>query len=191
LQTNLLVLDDVFSGLDADTEEQVFRQVFGPDGLLRRRSCTVVLCTHSIKHIPAADYIIALGDGTIAEQGSYSQLIARQGYIQRLGLSGSLDSSASSEKSTSEKSVRETDFKSLHATTTDTSALEPETDILRQVGDKTVYKHYFKSMGLVLAASSLLFAALFGFFTNFPTICELYVFRRQSPRDLKNQHTKQ
>jgi len=32
---------------------------------------------------------------------------------------------------------------------------------------------YFKSMGLFLAACSLFFAALWGFFTNFPTICEL------------------
>ncbi|KAI7978013.1 hypothetical protein EIK77_009553 [Talaromyces pinophilus] len=181
LQTNLLVLDDVFSGLDADTEEQVFRQVFGPDGLLRRRHCTVILCTHSIKHIPAADYIIALGDGTIAEQGSYAQLIARQGYVQRLGLSGSLDSSSSSEKSIAEKSIRETDPQLLHTTKTNTSALEPETDTLRQVGDKSVYKHYFKSMGLLLAAFSILFAAVFGFFTNFPTICELIVSLGRNP----------
>ncbi|KAH1782267.1 hypothetical protein KXX36_001503, partial [Aspergillus fumigatus] len=37
LPSDFLIPDDVFSGLDADTEEQVFRQVFGPDGLLRRR----------------------------------------------------------------------------------------------------------------------------------------------------------
>lgn len=173
LQTNLLVLDDVFSGLDADTEEQVFRKVFGPDGILRRRRCTVVLCTHSIKHIPAADYIIVLEDGTIVEQGSYDQLATRQGYIQRLGLSRSPDSSAPSQKSIPDKSVREANPQVLHTTTTNTSVLETDTDILRQVGDKSVYKHYFKSMGLFLAALSLLFAALFGFFTNFPTICEL------------------
>lgn len=181
LQTNLLVLDDVFSGLDADTEEQVFRQVFGPDGLLRRRRCTVVLCTHSIKHIPAADYIIVLGDGTIVEQGSYAQLATRQGYIQRLGLSASLDSSASSEGSISENSFREANPQFIQTTMTNKSALEPETEVLRQVGDKSVYKHYFKSMGVYLAALSILFAALLGFFTNFPTICELIVSLDNNP----------
>lgn len=65
LQSDLLVLDDIFSGLDADTEEQVFRQVFGLDGLLRRRRSTVVLCTHSVRHLPAADYIIALGEAPL------------------------------------------------------------------------------------------------------------------------------
>ncbi|EED19910.1 ABC multidrug transporter, putative [Talaromyces stipitatus ATCC 10500] len=170
LQSDLLVLDDVFSGLDADTEEQVFRQVFGSNGLLRRRRCTVVLCTHSIKHLPAADYIIALGDGTILEQGSYDELVARQGYIKRLGLSGSLDSSASSDKSTSMKGIREVNSQLLRTTTINISSSEPDTDSSRQVGDKTVYIHYFKSMGWFLAACSLFLAALWGFFSTFPNI---------------------
>ncbi|RYP55071.1 hypothetical protein DL769_010249 [Monosporascus sp. CRB-8-3] len=170
LQSDLLVLDDIFSGLDADTEEQVFRRVFGPDGLLRRRRSTVVLCTHSVRHLPAADYIIALGDGTVVEQGSFDELMTRQGYVQRLGLRGSSDSDASSNKTTSKKSVRESKPQLLHTTTTNTSSLAPHTDESRQLGDKTVYKHYFKSMGLFVAASSLFFAALWGFFTNFPTI---------------------
>ncbi|EDU40986.1 ABC transporter [Pyrenophora tritici-repentis Pt-1C-BFP] len=68
LQADLFILDDVFSGLDAETAEHVFNQVFGPNGLLRRRRTTVVLCTHSMLHLPAADHIIALGDGTVVAQ---------------------------------------------------------------------------------------------------------------------------
>ncbi|KIM98582.1 hypothetical protein OIDMADRAFT_181890 [Oidiodendron maius Zn] len=170
LQSDLLVLDDIFSGLDADTEEQVFRQVFGPGGLLRRRRSTVLLCTHSIRHLPAADYIITLGDGTVIEQGSFEKLMTRQGYVQRLGVGASSDSDPSHEKTTSKKSMRESETQLLHTMTTNTSSLTPDTAESRQVGDKTVYKHYFKSMGLLVAAFSLFFAALWGFFTNFPTI---------------------
>ncbi|RYP06754.1 hypothetical protein DL764_002951 [Monosporascus ibericus] len=170
LQSDLLVLDDIFSGLDADTEEQFFRRVFRPDGLLRRRRSTVVLCTNSIRHLPAADYIIALGDGTIVEQGSFDKLMTRQGYIQRLGLRDFSDSDASSEKMTSKTSLRESKPQLLHTTMTNTSCLAPHTDESRQAGDKTVYKHYFKSMGLFLAACSLFFAVLWGFFANFSTI---------------------
>jgi ABC-type multidrug transport system fused ATPase/permease subunit len=173
LQSDLLVLDDVFSGLDADTEEQVFQQVFGPDGLLRRRCSTVVLCTHSVRHLPAADNIIALGDGTVVEQGSFDKLTAGQGYVQRLGLKGFSDSDGSPEKMISQKNVQESNPQLLRRMTTNTSSLAPDADKLRQIGDKTVYKHYFKSMGLFLAACSLFFAALWGFFTNFATICEL------------------
>lgn len=170
LHSDLLVLDDIFSGLDADTEEQVFRLVFGPDGLLRRRRSTVVLCTHSIRHLPAADYIIALGDGSIVEQGNFDMLMARPGYVHSLGLKSSSDSDASSETSAPKKGTKQ---QLLHTTTTNTPSLELEADGSRQVGDKTVYKHYFKSMGLLLAASCFLFGILWGFFTNFPTICEL------------------
>jgi ABC-type bacteriocin/lantibiotic exporter with double-glycine peptidase domain len=78
LQKDLLVLDDVFNGLNAETEACVFEEVFGQHGLLRRREATVVLCTHSVRHLPAADYILMLGGGTIAAQGTFDQLKTSQ-----------------------------------------------------------------------------------------------------------------
>lgn len=45
------IFDDVFSGLDKATEQAVFTQVFGRDGLLRRNGTTVVLATHAGKPI--------------------------------------------------------------------------------------------------------------------------------------------
>ncbi|KAL4807422.1 P-loop containing nucleoside triphosphate hydrolase protein [Aspergillus unguis] len=86
LHSDFLVLDDVFSGLDADTEEQVFQQVFGPNGLLRERSTAVVLCIHSVRRLPAFDYVIVLQIGTVIEQGGFDDLLARPGYIQHFGL---------------------------------------------------------------------------------------------------------
>lgn len=172
LQTDLLILDDVFSGLDADTEEQVFRQTFGPDGLLRKRCSTVVLCTHSVRHLPASDHIIALGNGTVVEQGSFEELMSSQGYVQRLGLKSSSDSDASSQELGTKESPHESGLSLLHTSVTKISTRAPEADEARRAGDKTVYKHYFKSMGILLAASSLFFGALWGFFTNFPTICK-------------------
>ncbi|CAG8983983.1 hypothetical protein HYALB_00009585 [Hymenoscyphus albidus] len=169
LQADVLVLDDVFSGLDADTEKQVFRQVYAPGGLLRRRGSTVLLCTHSIRHLPSADYIITLGDGTIVEQGSYDELIASQGYVQRLRLGESANIDASSEEADLKS---ESSSSRLTMTVTNIASIVPHSDISRQVGDKTVYKHYVKSMGLIPAMCSLFFAALWGFLTNFPTIYE-------------------
>jgi ABC-type multidrug transport system fused ATPase/permease subunit len=173
LHADLLVLDDVFSGLDADTEDQVFRRVFGSNGLLRRRQATVVLCTHSISHLPAADHIIALGEGSIVEQGDFNQLIASGGYVHRLRSWESLDDKSSSEKFSSQV----TTHASEDPTTRKIESLSPTSihtiDAMRQGGDKSVYKHYLKSMGWVLAGLAIFFAALWGFFTNFPTICKL------------------
>ncbi|TGO14038.1 hypothetical protein BTUL_0059g00230 [Botrytis tulipae] len=157
LQSELLVLDDVFSGLDADTEEKVFQQVFGANGLLRKRRCTVVLCTHSVRHLPAADYIITLGEGTIVEQGSFNELMRKQGYVQRLGLKSSSDSEVLSEDITPKESVRRSEPHVLETTkTAETLSLAPEADKSRQMGDGTVYKHYFLSMGWFSAVCRLI-----------------------------------
>ncbi|KAH6867400.1 putative ABC multidrug transporter [Thelonectria olida] len=172
LQSDLLILDDIFSGLDADTEQQVFRQVFGPDGLLRRRRSTVVLCTHSVRYLPTADHVITLGDGGIIEQGDFASLITRQGYVQRLGLKDSSDSDDDISKETTATTRSSLGSQPNLPSTTPANAATHAEDAGedRRVGDKTVYKHYFKSMGLFVAACCLFLAALWGFFTNFPTI---------------------
>lgn len=46
---SLVVLDDVFSGLDAGTEEKFFNRLLGKQGLLRRNHVTVILVTHAGK----------------------------------------------------------------------------------------------------------------------------------------------
>ncbi|KAI9695824.1 MAG: hypothetical protein M1820_008379 [Bogoriella megaspora] len=158
LQADLLVLDDVFSGLDAETEEHVFEHVFGSHGLLRRRRATVVLCTHSVRHLPSADHIITLRQGTLVAQGNFDQLIASQDFRQ----------DAPAQESTSRTST-EPQPQSQPQQQPKLSAA-PTTDAARQVGDRTVYKHYIKSMGVFLAVCSGFFAALWGFFTNFPTV---------------------
>lgn len=171
LPSDMLVLDDVFSGLDADTEERVFQQVFGVNGILRRRRTTVVLCTHSVRHLPAANKIIVLNNGTIAEQGSFKQLTARQGYVQHLGLKVVSISDVLLEDTLSEQGV---ELPEASQPTLNTSDLVPLTDEGRQAGDGTVYKHYAKSIGFFLSICSLLFASLWGFFTNYPTIWLTY-----------------
>ncbi|KAF2462905.1 putative ABC multidrug transporter [Lindgomyces ingoldianus] len=163
LQADLLVLDDVFSGLDAETEEHVFDQVFGPQGLLRRRGTTVVLCTHSVRHLPSAHHIIVLGDGTIVAQGSFDQLRHSQGFHQY----------ASSQKSTPATSTEPQLDPRPHLPPTGITGKAspaPITDGARQVGDRMVYKHYIKSMGLSLAVCCALFDSLWGTLTNFPTV---------------------
>lgn len=79
------IFDDILSGLDTDTEQAVFDRVFGQSGLLKQQNAIVVLCTHSIRHLPSADHIIALGSGgDIVEQGKFSELSKNGLYIQSL-----------------------------------------------------------------------------------------------------------
>jgi ABC-type multidrug transport system fused ATPase/permease subunit len=166
LQTDLLILDDVFSGLDAETEEHVFDQVFGMHGLLRKRGATVVLCTNSLQHLRAADHIIVLGHGTVAAQGTFEQLQASQAFNHH----------TISQKSTPTKSKSSTESPAQsqpqlpEELETRTVSVAPNIDAARQIGDSSVYKHWIKSMGMPLALYSGIFAALWGFFTTFPTV---------------------
>ncbi|KAJ5200204.1 hypothetical protein N7472_005408 [Penicillium cf. griseofulvum] len=175
LHSELMILDDVFSGLDADTEEKVFQRVFGADGLLRKRKSTVVLCTHSIRHLPAADQIIALEDGLVVQQGSFDDLSSREGYIQRLKLNGVSDRESLRKESVpttrSEVEASKSELAQL-PTANDMIApsLAPEQISARQTGDGSVFKHYLKNMGWSVVACSLFFGTLWGVFTNFPSI---------------------
>jgi ABC-type transport system involved in Fe-S cluster assembly fused permease/ATPase subunit len=46
-QKDLVILDDALSGLDADTENRVFHNLLGRDGLLRKHRTTVVVASSS------------------------------------------------------------------------------------------------------------------------------------------------
>lgn len=46
-KTGVVIFDDVFSGLDADTEEKIFDRLFSRGGLFRKTSTTVILVTHA------------------------------------------------------------------------------------------------------------------------------------------------
>ncbi|KAF4958905.1 hypothetical protein FSARC_10903 [Fusarium sarcochroum] len=178
LESDLVILDDVFSGLDADTELQIFQRVFGPDGLLRQRRTTVVLCTHSVRFLPMADHIIALGDNTIIEQGNFAQLAAMGGYVESLGIRNSAGDNESDTMTGPPASTDTTELQTkVQGTTTGVSEAEAaNADLARRTGDKAVYKHYFLSMGLLVAFCCFFLAALWGFFTNFPTISPLRFF---------------
>ena len=42
---DVLILDDVLSGLDAETENRVFYNLLGPNGLLRKHNSTVFIAS--------------------------------------------------------------------------------------------------------------------------------------------------
>ncbi|KAI1054390.1 hypothetical protein LB506_010541 [Fusarium annulatum] len=172
LESDLVILDDVFSGLDADTELHVFQRVFGPGGLLRERHTTVVLCTHSVRFLPFSDHVIALGDNTIKEQGSFKELAEQGGYVKSLGIRDSArgDGSEAVSETTASKERTEAQVDAQSSLDGPPGAEVNIDDLSRATGDKEVYKYYFMSMGVLVAFCCFFLAALWGFFTNFPTI---------------------
>jgi ATP-binding cassette subfamily B multidrug efflux pump len=76
---SLWLLDDPFSHLDAGTARKVW-QALQP--LLRRS--TVFLVSGRASLLAAADRIVVLERGRLAEQGRYSELLARGGHFARM-----------------------------------------------------------------------------------------------------------
>ncbi|KAL7917975.1 ABC transporter [Trichoderma austrokoningii] len=79
----LIILDDVFTGLDRTTEASILEAIFDAGGILNKIKSTVVLATNSASHLRFADHIIVLNkQGSIAEQGTLEQVSKSGGYVQ-------------------------------------------------------------------------------------------------------------
>ncbi|KAJ7710388.1 P-loop containing nucleoside triphosphate hydrolase protein [Mycena rosella] len=71
-RADLVLLDDVFSALDGETEAHVFESLFGSEGMLQGK--TTVLVTHGVHHLPSADKVIVMDIGKIAHFGSFEEV---------------------------------------------------------------------------------------------------------------------
>ncbi|XP_030190196.1 canalicular multispecific organic anion transporter 1 isoform X3 [Lynx canadensis] len=80
--SDIYVLDDPLSAVDAHVGKHIFNKVLGPNGLLKGK--TRLLITHSIHFLPQVDEIVVLGNGTILEKGSYSTLLAKKGLFAKI-----------------------------------------------------------------------------------------------------------
>ncbi|PVH82064.1 P-loop containing nucleoside triphosphate hydrolase protein [Cadophora sp. DSE1049] len=168
VHSSFLVFDDILSGLDADTEEHVFNKVFSPTGLIRQKKATAVLCTHSVRHLPSADHIVALGaDGRVVQQGTFQELMSNQsGYVYSLGVKEHKKESSNHSVSPAKDSAT---FVSQQPQVL-AAVSSPEGDQDRILGDATVYRHYFSRVNPWNIAAMVTLSLGWGFFCNFSII---------------------
>ncbi|XP_015787127.1 canalicular multispecific organic anion transporter 2-like [Tetranychus urticae] len=75
--SDVYLLDDPLSAVDAHVASHLFDKVIGPKGLLKHK--TRLLVTHRITFLPQVDQIIVMKDGKIHESGTYNELMAKKG----------------------------------------------------------------------------------------------------------------
>nr|XP_001390203.2 hypothetical protein ANI_1_1236034 [Aspergillus niger CBS 513.88] len=138
----VIMLDDVLSGLDTDTEECLFQSLFARKGIFRRLGTTVLLATHAVHRLSYADHIVVMkSDGTIAEQGTLSELKAGRGYI------ASLKSHNKEETKDGIELQRKKALGVTHAGSEQDNCVDTiEEELTRQSGDLSLYLYYFGSV---------------------------------------------
>ncbi|CZT49492.1 related to multidrug resistance-associated protein [Rhynchosporium secalis] len=133
----LAIFDDVFSGLDSVTEQHVFANVFGKDGLLAEIGTSIILATHAVHRLSEADHIVVLGqNGQILEQGRYDSLGISGEYVQSLAKSPESKQKEGARIQTPDCKVGPLPQVAV-------------VDSSRQNGDWKIYVYYSKSMGLI------------------------------------------
>ena len=165
---DLAIFDDIFSGLDAVTEKNVFARLFGPGGLLRRWKTTIIIATHAVNLLHSADHIIALGsDGKILEQGSFQSLKEKSdGYVKSLNV----DRTETAEQSSGTDGKKEgTDTGGGLAKALKPAVGTPSQRKPRPV-DLSIYTYYFRSIGWPYALLFLFLQILGAFFSAFPVL---------------------
>ena len=75
----ILILDDAFSSVDAETEDEILRQL---TQFMRGR--TTLLISHRISTVRDADQIVYLKEGEIIERGTHDELVDRRGAYYEL-----------------------------------------------------------------------------------------------------------
>ncbi|TCD60600.1 hypothetical protein EIP91_009818 [Steccherinum ochraceum] len=78
----IVIFDDPLSAVDAHVGKALFADAI--IGALKNRGKTVILVTHALHFLSQVDYIYTLHNGRIADQGSYVDLINKQGEFARL-----------------------------------------------------------------------------------------------------------
>ena len=76
---SFLVLDDALSSVDADTEREILNAL-----AREQRGRTLILITHRLSTLRAADRIVVLDRGRVVEDGTHEALLARSGVYSRL-----------------------------------------------------------------------------------------------------------
>ncbi|KAK4201212.1 putative ABC transporter [Triangularia verruculosa] len=84
----IVILDDVLSGLDTSTENHVFHSLLGERGIFTERKSTVLVVSSSVKRLPYAGYVVCLDpSGTVSAQGTFEELNnAGTGYVSTFSL---------------------------------------------------------------------------------------------------------
>ena len=173
----LLLLDDVFSGLDLRTIEQVAQRLLGKEGYLRCQGITVLFTIHtgiwtipnschidkdlrnrSEELLPLADAVIRLEDGNAYQDPAVRQSLAPQADVVPMESSLPLGIPAGGKKDSS-----------LAVQTVQPSSAQMAQPDGQKNGSWSVYEYYFTAAGVWTSALFVFWILISSFCGQFPS----------------------
>ncbi|KAJ5518656.1 ABC transporter integral membrane type 1 [Penicillium expansum] len=164
----IVILDNVFSGLDSTSIALITDRLFGKDGHFKKRGISVILAMSTYQLLPHANQILMMNEGKITASGSYNEMLSKEPKIvSEVHKPTSGLPLATVEISNSGLTVVE---KKDQTSTDVQSADDKETFHVKHQGNWLVYKYYFRSAGYGLLVSFLACTILEAFCTSFQTL---------------------
>ncbi|KAK0619996.1 ABC transporter [Immersiella caudata] len=155
-RTHVAIFDDVLTGLDAVTQDTLLERVFGPQGILRKLGTTTILATHAANKVAVADLVLVLDKaGHVVKQGPPDKITIPEDFIHP---ESSVAQNTIADK---QDGVLSTNKEGIGA---QGSGSSDRMDQQRQIGDLSVYKFYFSSLGwpsLVIFAGAVVVSSVF------------------------------
>lgn len=124
-RADIYLLDDVLSAVDSHVGRHIIENVLGPRGLLHSR--TRILATNAISVLQEASHITLIKDGSIAEKGTFQELMVQKGLVADLVKTARQDQArpssdtASSASGSESATVHEADLKDSDRDALDTA----------------------------------------------------------------------
>uniref|UniRef100_A0A8C3AES5 ATP-binding cassette, sub-family C (CFTR/MRP), member 3 n=1 Tax=Cyclopterus lumpus TaxID=8103 RepID=A0A8C3AES5_CYCLU len=98
--TDIYLLDDPLSAVDAHVAKHIFDNLIGPEGVLKGK--TRILVTHGISFLPQVDNIMVMVEGRVSEMGSYQELLKQNGAFAEFLRNYALEDIVEEEEATEE-----------------------------------------------------------------------------------------
>uniref|UniRef100_A0A671VQ24 ATP-binding cassette, sub-family C (CFTR/MRP), member 3 n=1 Tax=Sparus aurata TaxID=8175 RepID=A0A671VQ24_SPAAU len=153
--TDVYLLDDPLSAVDAHVAKHIFDNLIGPEGLLKGK--TRILVTHGISFLPQVDNIMVMVEGRVSEMGSYQELLSQNGAFAEFLRNYSLEDIIEEDEATGRETFPLTlvsyishHFYEKHKPHEKQKLIQAETAETGRVKAK-VYLEYIKAVGPLLS----------------------------------------
>lgn len=162
---DIVLLDDVFSGMDANTVANVSQALLGKDGLLRQAGTSVVVATHNRDVMALADSVLSLEDGRVHTARTAPALSG----LDDLGSRDPPLPDGVKVESMPNLDPVHNSMQPVFARPHDAGNAS-DSDESRRRGDLSVYSYYLKRSGYRIVALYVAVMVVGEFCTEFPTI---------------------